>query len=146
MAGVVLEDLDLIADPRFYELARFFNLKDRKDRMDHKDALLSVLAWGEKKAKSGDVEAIVKVIRQKERTMRHDASEPFLSALRREIYLDEDRVEEKPKVTKEERAKKKVDRFQEQFLRGVEETQMEEIVKIKDPELPWNWTSQDKNI
>lgn len=114
--AIVLQDL--ITDNRFYELARYFGLKDKTDRLENKDAIMELLRWGEYKSNSSDIRDILKVIRDRERSVA-TGSEPVISSLRRSARLeqiDEPKLKKvkKPKVTEEPS-------FEQLFQEGLKE-------------------------
>lgn len=92
----VYVDLDLIADTRIYDVAKYFGLEYKEDRLAHKDALQNILAWGEKHAKTDNVDKILLAISRKERGLVKDGFEPRINNFRRALFV-EDLQPEKPK-------------------------------------------------
>src|SRR3990167_2328037 len=124
-----IQDLDMIADNRVYDLARYFGLKDKTDRMENKQALFDVLKWGETKSKSQDINKILKVIRKTEIQLPKSSNESLLSSFRRLTFIDDIEPQlEKPKV--KSKVKKEIE----------EKPKVEAVVEvkeeIKEPEPP----------
>ena len=89
MSEVLIEDLDLIADSRVYDVAKYFNLEYKEDRLAYKDALKNILAWGEKHAKTDNVDKILLAIAHKERGLVKDGFEPRINNFRRALFVEE---------------------------------------------------------
>ncbi len=126
----VYVDLDLIADNRIYDVAKYFGLEYKEDRLAHKQALQNILAWGEKHAKTDNVDKILLAISRKERGLVKDGFEPRINNFKRALFV-EDLEPERPK----KRATKPKEEPQEDKPE-VEEPKEEVKVEVK-PEPSW---------
>ena len=140
MPGIIIEDLDIIADTRVYDLAKYYGLKDRTDRIQHKKALQEIIKWGEAKSKSQDISDIIKVVRRQEKKLVRDGSEPTINNFHRFVYFDNTYTEEpeRPKVKQQPKPEKKIETKEPEVTEVTEEIKEEprEEVKleIKEPE------------
>lgn len=87
MADVPLLDLKIL-DTQIRELADYFGLKTREDRLEYADSLKEVLDWAQSKTKSQFISDVILTIRSVEKNLIRNASEPKLHNLRRYIYLE----------------------------------------------------------
>ena len=144
MSGFILEDLDMQTYPMLYDLAAYFGLKDRSERIENKQALMDVYNWALDNAKSPTSSDLISAVRKMERKVGFNSQESRLATIRRETLMetmdspeptksstrprekketvDEPKAKTVEKVeAKPEEPKEEAPSFIEQFRQGIEE-------------------------
>jgi len=96
---VPLDNIDLISEPRLYEVAEYFGVTTYEGRMENKKSLIEILNWGRKAAQSENIRDILLSIKQAERTLVRDGLEPRIGHFRKFVRVES--MEEDLKKEKE---------------------------------------------